>query len=95
MIVELLAILLFSIGLAGIASSRHFLIMVFSSELMLLSAALMAVAIFSAFGGNILLLLFTLWSFATLEALAAIVIYKKLTEDETSFDIRLFSKYKN
>lgn len=90
-----LSMALFAIGVAGIASSRHFIIMMFSVEIVLVGAALLSASAFSYFGrGNVLLLLFMIWAIAAAEVVAAIALYRYMVRAEVSLDVSKLSKLK-
>ncbi len=88
-----LSFAIFSLGIAGIMSSRHAVIMVLSSEIGLVAAMLLSVSTFY-FGtsGNLLGLLFTIWGIASAEAMALIVVYRYLGKAEMDLDVRKLSK---
>ncbi|MEM0150100.1 MAG: hypothetical protein QXW10_04345 [Candidatus Micrarchaeaceae archaeon] len=91
-----LSLILFAIGIGGIASSRHFIIMMFSVEIVLVAAALLAASVFSYFGtGNILLLLFTVWAIAAAEVVVAISLYQYMIKAEVSLDVSKLSKLRD
>ncbi len=83
---------LFSIGIGGLAASRHFLVMVFSVEIMLSAAALLSVSMLMPV--NLALLLFAIWAIATTEAITAIVLYRYISRNDMDLDIRRLSEYK-
>ena len=56
---------LFAMGISGVATSRNFIIMVLSIEVVLVASSLVGVSIFSVSGsGNIVLLLLSIWGIA-------------------------------
>src|SRR5580693_8196070 len=84
---------LFAIGIAGVAATRHFLIMILSIEIALASAALLAtVFYYTSTNGNIMLLLFAIWTIAATEAIALVAFYRYLVRYETSLDVTKLSK---
>jgi NADH-quinone oxidoreductase subunit K len=88
-----LSLILFAIGIAGISSSRHFIVMMFSVEIVLVAAALLAASVFSYLGiGSILLLLFTVWAVAAAEVVVAISLYQYMVKAEVSLDVSKLSK---
>ncbi|MCL4382059.1 hypothetical protein M1614_03735 [Candidatus Marsarchaeota archaeon] len=93
----LLSIALFAIGISGIAVSRHFLIMVFSIEIMIIASSLFALSVFSGFlyYGNIVLLLVFFWSIAAVDIIAAMVFYRYLVRTKMSLDVTKLSEYKD
>ena len=91
-----LSLILFAIGIGGIASSRHFIIMMFSVEIALVAAALLAASVFSYLGtGNILLLLLVIWAIAAAEVVVAISAYQYMVKAEVSLDVSKLSKLKD
>ncbi|MCL5680199.1 MAG: NADH-quinone oxidoreductase subunit K [Candidatus Marsarchaeota archaeon] len=83
----------FALGVAGIVSSRNIVIMLLSTEVILLSATLLAVVFFNFnAGGEILPLLFTIWAIAAAEAIMVIVFYRYLVSSKSSLDIKVLSK---
>jgi NADH:ubiquinone oxidoreductase subunit K len=83
----------FALGVAGIVSSRNIIIMLLSTEVMLLSATLLAVIFFNFnVNGGIVPLLFTIWAIAAAEAIMVIVFYKYLLSTKSSLDIKGLSK---
>ncbi len=93
--VLMLGFAIISIGLAGIATSRHFIIMVVSVELMLLGSSLLALSSFYYYSGNVLLLLLAIWSIAAIEVMVAVVLYRYLERAELSLDVGRLSKLRD
>jgi NADH-quinone oxidoreductase subunit K len=93
----LLSIALFAIGISGVAVSRHFLIMVFSIEIMIIASSLFAISVFSGFlyYGNIVLLLVFFWSIAAVDIIAAMVLYRYLVKSKINLDVTKLSEYKD
>ncbi len=90
-----LSLVLFAIGIGGITSSRHFIIMMFSVEIVLVAAALLAASVFSYIGaGNVLLLLFMIWAIAAAEVVVAIALYRHMIKADMSLDVSKLSKLK-
>ena len=85
---------LFSVGVAGIVATRHFLLMILSIEIALVASALLATTMyFSVAGqGNIMLLLFSIWTIAAAEAIALVYFYRYLARYETSLDVAKLSR---
>ena len=76
-VVLLFGFAVFAIGIAGLASSRNIIIMLLSTEVMLLSASLVAVTFFSFnTPGSILPLLFAIWSIAAAEVIMIMAFYR-------------------
>ncbi len=88
---------LVSIGVAGVAASRHFLLMILSVEIALVASTLLATAMYYtvAGSGNIMLLLFTLWTVAAVEAIALVSFYRYLARYETSLDVAKLSRLRD
>ena len=85
---------LFSMGAVGIVATRHFLLMILSIEIALVASTLLATAMyFSVAGqGNIMLLLFAIWTIAAAEAIALVSFYRYLARYETSLDVTKLSR---
>ncbi len=91
-----LSFALFSVGVAGIATSRHLAIMIMSVEVVLVAATLAATAFFYfSATGAILPLLFTIWSIAAAEAMMLIVFYRFMARSEVSLDVTKLSELKD
>ena len=86
---------LFAMGISGVATSRNFIIMVLSIEVVLVASSLVGVSIFSVSGsGNIVLLLLSIWGIASSEIIALVAIYRYLQRAEESMDVTKMSKFK-
>jgi NADH:ubiquinone oxidoreductase subunit K len=84
---------LFSIGIVGVAITRHFLFMILSIEIALVAASLIATVFFyTTTYGNIMLLLFAIWTVAATEAIALVAFYRYLARYEMSLDVTKLSK---
>lgn len=84
----ILGFALFSIGIAGVVASRHFVVMVLSIEVMLVSSSLVAMSLYSyLFTGEILPLLFVIWAIAALDVIALVVFYRYLAKLKVSLDV--------
>ncbi|MCL5412416.1 MAG: hypothetical protein M1474_02120 [Candidatus Marsarchaeota archaeon] len=93
LLVVLLGMALFSVGAAGVAASRHFVIIILSVEVMLVSATIAATGFFFYYSaGNILLLLFAIWGVAAVEAIALVAFYHFMLHEEASMDVTKLSK---
>jgi NADH:ubiquinone oxidoreductase subunit K len=87
---------IFAVGIGGVASSRHFLIMMISVEVAITASALLAVTFFYySAGGNILVLLLTIWAVALAEVMALVAVYRYLARAEVSMDVTKLSNLKN
>jgi NADH:ubiquinone oxidoreductase subunit K len=83
-----LSFMLFSIGLVGVAATRHFLLMLLSIEIIISAAILFSVASFSyVASGDIIALLFSLWAVAASETIGMIAIYRYMYKNEISMDM--------
>jgi NADH:ubiquinone oxidoreductase subunit K len=79
---------LFSIGVAGVVASRHFVIMVLSIEVILVSSSMIAISAYSYLsGGDILSLIFVIWAIAALDVIALVVFYRYLAKMKVSLDV--------
>jgi NADH-quinone oxidoreductase subunit K len=88
-----LSFALFAIGMAGVAITRHFLLMIFSIEIALAASTLLATAFYyTTAPGNVMLLLFAIWTIAATEAIALVSFYRYLSRYETSLDVTRLSK---
>lgn len=91
-----LSFAMFAIGIGGMAASRHFLIMMVSSEVAIAASTLLATVFFSySSAGNILVLLLSMWSVAAMEVVALVVVYRYMARTEVSLDVTRLSKLKN
>lgn len=91
-----LGVALFSIGIAGVLSSRHFLIMMLSIELVFAASSLLALTFFYyVTSGNIIVLLFAIFAVASTEVMAIIALYRYMVKGEISLDVANLSKLKN
>ena len=87
---------LFAIGIAGVAASRHFLIMMLSVEVAIIASTLLATVFFYfTASGDIVTLLLSMWAVASMEVLALIAFYRYLSAQEVSLDVSKLSKLKN
>ena len=88
-----LGFLIFSVGLVGVAASRHFIIMVLSVEMILSASILVSAAMFSyGSSGNILGLLFSIWAVAASETMALVAIYRYMSKNRISMDVTKLSR---
>ena len=91
-----LSFAVFAVGICGIATSRHFLVMMVSSEVAIIASTLLSTMFFYfSTSGNILVLLLSLWSVASIEAMALVVVYRYLTKTEVGLDVTKLSNLKN
>jgi NADH:ubiquinone oxidoreductase subunit K len=88
----LLSVLVFAIGAAGIVASRHFVMIILAMEVMLVAATLLAVGFFYYYAdGQIVLLLFSIWAIAAVEAIALIAFYQYMLKEESTMDVTKLS----
>ncbi|MEM0154217.1 MAG: hypothetical protein QW814_00055 [Methanothrix sp.] len=86
----------FVLGVAGIVSSRNVIVMLLSTEVIMLSASFMAVVFFNFnVNGSIIPLLFVIWSIAAAEVIMVIVFYRYLIGSKASLDIKSLSKLRD
>lgn len=85
----------FAMGVVGVAATRNFLIMILSAEISLAAATLLATTFFyyNTYG-NILALLFAIWTIAAAEAIALVAFYRYITRFEMSMDVTKLSRLK-
>lgn len=91
----LLSFAIFALGIAGALASRHILIIIISTEIILLAATLIGIGFFDFYRGDILPLLFAIWGVAASEIIMLVVFYKYLSRYEKDMDITRLSKLKN
>lgn len=91
----ILSLEILAIGLSGIIASRHFLIMIFSVEIMLLSSTLAATAFYYyGVSSNIGVFLFAVWAVMASEVIAVVAVYRYLQKADMSMDIKKLSDMK-
>lgn len=91
-----LSIALFSIGISGVISSRNFIIMMLSLEVIFAGSLLLALTFFYyVTPGNIITLLLAIWAVASSEVIAIVALYRYMVKEEISLDVRKLSKLKN
>jgi NADH-quinone oxidoreductase subunit K len=91
-----LSIALFAIGIAGVASSKNFLIMMLSIEISITASTLLALSFFYfVSGSNIILFMLTIWSIASAEVMALVAFYRYMVKGEISLDITKLSRLKD
>ncbi len=90
----LLCFALFSLGVAGIASSKHFVIMVLSIEVILVASSLAAISFYSyVVSASILPVLFAIWAIAALDVIGLVVFYRHLARHKVSLDVTKLTKF--
>ena len=91
----IISFILFSIGIAGIAISRHFIRIIISVEIILMASTILAVTFFSyLIQGNIILLLLAIWSVAVVELIVLILFYRYMSKINLSLNVSKLSKLK-
>ena len=91
-----LSFAIFAVGISGMAASRHFLVMMVSSEVAIIASTLLSTVFFYfSTSGSVLPLLLSLWSVASMEVIALVVVYRYLTKMEVSLDVTKLSNLKN
>ena len=84
----MLGFALFSIGVAGVLATRHFVVMVLSIEVILVSSSLIAMSLYSYLSyTDILPLLFVIWAIAAADVIALVVFYRYLAKFKVSLDV--------
>ena len=89
------ALALFAIGLSGIVASRHFVVMILSSEVILVSAIIAAAAFFSsatAGDGSFIVLVLTIWAIAGAEIIVLVSFYTRMKSMNVDFDVSKLNK---
>lgn len=88
-----LSSLLFSIGLVGAAVTRHFILMLLAVEIILSASILLTVAVFSSVvGGDAIGMLFAMWTVAACEIMGMVAIYRYMSRNGISMDVRKLSR---
>ena len=91
----ILSLEVFAVGLSGLIASRHFLIMVFSIELMLVSSTLLATTFYYyGVSSNIGIFLFAVWAVMASEVIAVVAVYRYLQRADTGMDVKKLSDMK-
>ena len=87
---------LFTVGIVGVAATRHFLLMIISLEVALVGSTLLTTSFYyTTVNGNIMLLLFAIWTVAAVEAIALVSFYRYLSKYETSLDVTKLSRLRD
>ncbi len=92
-----LAFILFAIGIAGIASDRHLVAIIFAVELILVGSIIALISFFTASAApsaNPVILLISIWAVAATEIIVLITFYVYMKYNGISFDITKLSKMK-
>ncbi|MDE1856773.1 MAG: hypothetical protein KGH98_01675 [Candidatus Micrarchaeota archaeon] len=92
----LLSVGIFSIGIAGMVASRHFLLIMVSAEIALLSSTLLATGVFSLVAQSAIIpFLFAVWAIAVSEVIVIVAVYRLLAKPGNGMDIRALSKLRD
>ncbi len=92
----LLAFALFSIGIAGVLASRHFVVIVLAVEIIIVSSSLAAMSLYSYTStGAILPLLFVIWAIAAVDVIALVVFYRYLAKFKVSMDVTKLNRLRD
>ncbi len=83
---------LFAIGIAGALASRHIILIIISTEIILIAATLVGVGIFDFYGGAIIPILFAIWSVAAAGVMLLVLFYRYMTKYEADLDVTKLSK---
>lgn len=88
---------LFAVGIVGVVASRHFIIMMLAVEIALSAAIVVAAAgfVYSAGGGDVLGLLFTLWAVASAEIMGMVAVYRYMMVNGVEMDVRKLSRLRD
>ena len=91
-----LSFLIFGVGLAGVAATRHFILMILSVEIILSASILLSVAIFVySVRGDPIALLFSISAVAASEIMGMVTIYRYMSKNEISMDVGKLSKLRD
>jgi NADH:ubiquinone oxidoreductase subunit K len=92
----LFSIALFAIGIAGMVSSKHFLVMILSIELSLIAATTFVISFYSGgYSGYAMVFLFAVWAIAAVEAISLIIFYQELIRRGMGLDVTKMSKIRD
>ncbi len=92
----LLVFALFSIGIAGVLASRHFVVIVLSIEIIIVASSLAAMSLYSyTSAGAILPLLFVIWAIAAVDVIALVVFYRYLAKFKASLDVTKLNRLRD
>ncbi len=92
-----ISLALFAIGIAGVATNKHFIIIMLSIELILVASMIAAVSYFSYLvspGGTGIVLLISIWSVAAVEIITLVAFYVYMKHIGYDFDVTRLSKLK-
>lgn len=92
-----LSAVLLAIGLAGIASDRHLIVIMLSVELIFMASIVLLVGIFSYSSkpnSDAVMMLFAIFSVAAVEVITVISFYMYMRHNRIEFDVTKLSKLK-
>ncbi len=92
-----LGAVLFAIGLAGVSSDRHFIVIMLAIELMLAASTILIVSFFSSSSspGSIgVMALLSIWVVAATEVITVISFYVYIKANGASFDVTKLNRLK-
>ena len=93
---QLLSAALFAIGIAGLASERHFLLMVLSIEVALIAASTFVMSFYAqGYSGAGMIFIFVIWAIAAVEAIVLIAFYKQLDKGGIGLDVSKLSRLRD
>jgi NADH:ubiquinone oxidoreductase subunit K len=92
--VFMVGLAMFAVGIAGLATSKHLIIMVAAAEIALLSSAIVAVSNYgtSDYAG-LLDFLFVIWTIAAVEIMCLIAFYRYMVKERMSLDVSKLSDF--
>ena len=88
---------LFAIGLAGVSSDRHFIVIMLAIELILAASTIALVSFFSSSsspGPSGVIALLSIWAVAATEVITVISFYVYIKASGTSFDVGKLNRLK-
>ncbi len=91
------SVALFAIGIAGIATNKHFIVIMLGVELMLVASMVAVIGYFSYVSvpsPSGIVLLFAIWAIAAVEVIAIVAFYVYMKYIDFDFDVTKLSKLK-
>lgn len=92
-----LSIALLAIGLAGIATERHLIVILFSIELIFVASVIALIGFFltrTAYNPDIIIMLFAIFAVAAVEIITVVTLYVYMKHTGVDFDVRKLSRLK-
>jgi hypothetical protein len=89
-----LGLALFALGLSGAFASRHLVLVILSTEMMIMAGSLVGIGMFDYFGGSIIPFLFSIWAIAAVGILLLVLFYRYMAVYDTSLEVGVVSKLK-